>query len=136
MLEIFVIVIEVIVLAANILWEHLGIFVTRESAFEWFVASQFTLIFAYMFIRCRLDKLQSNDVRKLIQSLKPLLTHNATVLRQDEFYSDFREKIAHAKFTIDISHLETFSPADEALPGSATQKYYDEFKKLIRSRPQ
>ena len=140
MLESFFIVVEVLVVIANVFWEHLRVFTDKQAAFEWFVIAQFALLFGYLVARAGLDKLLSKaltaSISDKIRKLESRLVHNADALRQDDFYTAFWERVAHATFAVDISHLDTHSPLDGALPGSATKKYYDEFKKLPRSRPQ
>ncbi|MBZ0218605.1 MAG: hypothetical protein K8F25_18765, partial [Fimbriimonadaceae bacterium] len=85
------------------------------------------------------DKKSTAEAKKEIvdqvNGLGSRLSHNTTVLRQDEFYGDFREQISRAAFSVDISHLDIQPPDHGALPGSATRTYYREFSRFLRNRP-
>jgi hypothetical protein len=137
-LDIFFVIIELMVLVGATFWEQLKVFDTEAKAFQWFVISQFALLFAYLIAKSKSDKKTITEAisgfRSQIDVLSGQFTNNIAPLRQEDFYNEFREAIRRAQFSVDISHLDIKPPDHAATPRSATKNYYEEFAKLLKEK--
>ena len=111
------------VVLSVIFWEHLTFF---SAARKWLSAGSLSLnwhSFSHISLCAKPNKRamtgEATSIFAAINKLQDRLAHNTVVLRQDEFYSDFREGINRAAFSVDITHLDTRAPDDAALAGSA-----------------
>ena len=73
MLEAIFAAIEVLAITFTVFWEHLKVFKDEQTAFQWFVIAQFTLLFAYLLIRSRSDKSrQETNTKRVIDQVNGL----------------------------------------------------------------